>query len=188
MWNTWHRTGAFAARPWLLNFFDQIRFFPVSHDDLTEARAAFPHGGYPVKIEETTFRWADHKRRFALEAGSIATFKTTQQAAFDAERARWKTLGLDRFVVDDGPPVAAREVPVGLIGVESPIPGNLWKFLVAPGALVEAGQTVAIIESMKMEISVVAPASGWLRECRALPGRSVRAGDVIAVMEAAERG
>ena len=185
MWNAWRRTAAFAPRPWLLDFFDQIRFFPVSHDELTEARAAFPHGGYPVKIEQTTFRWADHKRRFALEADSIAAFKTTQQQAFEAERARWKALGLDRFVVDDGPPAAVQEVPLGLTGVENPIPGNLWKFVVAPGGAVQEGQTVAIVESMKMEIAVVAPASGWLRECRAVPGRSVRAGDVIAVMESA---
>lgn len=184
MWNAWRRTEAFHSQPWLLNFFDQIRFFPVSAAELTEARAAFPHGGYPVKIEETTFRWADHKRRFAAEADSISAFKTSQQTAFEAERARWKAAGLDRFVVDDGPPAPAEAVPAGLTGVESPIPGNLWKFLVAPGETVTAGQTVAIIESMKMEITVPAPASGTLRECRAVPGRPVRAGDVIAVMEA----
>ena len=50
VWNTWRQTPAFAkGKPWLLNFFDQIRFFPVSHQELTEARAAFPHGGYPVQ-------------------------------------------------------------------------------------------------------------------------------------------
>ena len=187
MWNTWRRTEAFAAQPWLLNFFDQIRFFPVSPAELTEARAAFPHGGYPVPIEETTFRWADHKRRFSAEAAGITGFKSTQQTAFEAERARWKAKGLDRFVVDDGPTAPASDVPAGLTAIESPIPGSLWKFLVAPGDAVDAGQTVAILESMKMEIAVTAPSKGWIRGFRAEPGRSLRAGDVIAVMESADR-
>ncbi|SEM91346.1 urea carboxylase [Gemmobacter aquatilis] len=183
MWNTWRRTPAFAQNPWLLDFFDQIRFFPVSHDELTEARAAFPHGGYPVRIEETTFRWADHKARFATESASIAGFKATQQTAFEAERARWKAQGLDTFVPADTGPTTPQDIPPGCSGVESPIPGNLWKFVVEPGAQVAAGQTVAIIESMKMEITVAAPAAGRLRECRAAPGRMVRAGDVIAILE-----
>ena len=54
VWNSWRRPPAFAAgTPWLLRCFDQIRFFPVSHAELTEARAAFPHGAYPIRIEET---------------------------------------------------------------------------------------------------------------------------------------
>ena len=183
MWNPWRKTPAFAEAPWLLRFFDQIRFFPVSAEELTEARAAFPHGAYPLRIEETSFRWADHKQRFAAEAGAIQGFKTRQQAAFEAERARWKAQGLDRFVVDDGPAPQAQEVPPGMMAIESPIPGNLWKFLIGPGDRVEAGQTVAILESMKMEIAVPAPASGVLQETRAIPGKTLRAGDVVAVMQ-----
>lgn len=42
VWNTWRQTPVFdTGKPWLLNFFDQIRFFPVSHEELAEARAAF---------------------------------------------------------------------------------------------------------------------------------------------------
>jgi urea carboxylase len=184
IWNTWRRTAAFADQPWLLRFFDQIRFFPVSHEELTEARAAFPHGGYDVKIEETTFRWADHKARQLAEADSITAFKTRQQTAFEAERARWKALGLDSFVSEDGgPEPVASDIAAGHVGVESTIPGNLWKYTAAIGEHVAAGDTVAIVESMKMEIRVLAPAAGVLRECRATPGKTLRAGQVIAILE-----
>ena len=47
MWNTWRTTKEFApGSPWLLRFFDQIRFYPVEADELLEMRDAFPHGKF----------------------------------------------------------------------------------------------------------------------------------------------
>lgn len=185
VWNTWRRTPAFNKNPWLLDFFDQIRFFPVSHEELTEARLAFPHGQYPIKIEETTLHWADHKRTFAQQADSIARFKTTQQAAFDAERQRWKEQGLDSFAPDHAAATASADVaiPKGCIGVESAVPGSLWKITVAVGDTIAAGQTVAIVESMKMEMPVVAPAAGRISQIKATPGQALHAGALVALME-----
>lgn len=185
VWNTWRRTPAFVKAPWLLDFFDQIRFFPVSHEELTEARLAFPHGQYPIKIEETTLKWADHKRAFAEQADDIARFKTTQQTAFEAERQRWKEQGLDSFAPDHGavgtPDDAA--IPEGCVGIESPVPGSLWKVMVEAGSDVEAGQPVAIVESMKMEMAVLAPVSGRIADMRVKQGQALKAGQVVAVME-----
>ena len=186
MWNTWRARPAFApGTPWLLRFFDQIRFFPVSHQELTEARAAFPHGAYPVRIEEGSFSYADYAAGLKRDAADISAFKTRQQAAFEAEKARWKAEGLDSFVSDDGGPALAPDaIPDGCFGVSANVPGNVWKVLVEPGAPVAAGETIAIIESMKMEIAITAHAAGRLREVRAVPGRTVRTGDVVAVLEA----
>ncbi|WP_421761526.1 urea carboxylase [Devosia sp.] len=185
VWNTWRQTPVFGAdKPWLLNFFDQIRFFPVSHAELTEARAAFPHGAYPLKIEETHFSYADYAKELAANSDAITRFKTRQQAAFDAERQRWKDEGLDSFIADDaGNGATEGEIPAGCFGVGSSVPGNVWKVLVETGTAVEAGQPVAIIESMKMEITVTAHQPGRVREIRALPGRNVKTGDVVVVLE-----
>jgi urea carboxylase len=152
---------------------------------LIEARLAFPHGQYPVQIEETTFRWADHKQVFSREAADIARFKTTQQEAFEAERLRWKEQGLDSFAPDHGvaEPEGETEIPDGLIGVQSPVPGSLWKIVVAAGDRVEAGQTIAIVESMKMEIAVEAPVAGKVGEIRATCGQALQLGQVVALME-----
>lgn len=185
VWNTWRQTPEFAkGKPWLLDFFDQIRFFPVSHQELMEARAAFPHGGYPVKIEETEFSYAAYEKTLSDNAQSIARFKTSQQAAFEAERQRWKEAGLDSFVADEGAGQSLDgDVPAGCFGAASSVPGNIWKIMVEPGATVAPGDTLAIIESMKMEINVTAHAAGRVRELRAGPGRNIRAGDVIVVLE-----
>lgn len=185
VWNTWRQTDVFAMdKPWLLDFFDQIRFFPVSHEELTEARAAFPHGGYPIRIEEGTFSYADYEAELARNADSIGAFKQGQQAAFEAERKRWKDEGLDSFQVDDGAGVSlGGDIPEGCFGVESAVPGNVWKLLVEEGQSVQAGDTLAIIESMKMEITVTAHAPGRVRDLRAGPGRNVKAGDVLVILE-----
>ncbi|MGQ0531034.1 MAG: urea carboxylase [Panacagrimonas sp.] len=185
MWNRWNRTAEFE-QPWLLRFFDQIRFYPVSEQELLEARAAFPHGRYPLRIEPTTFSYADYARFLADNAGGIAAFKQRQQAAFETERAAWKAQGLDSFVADEG--AAAVEItslPAGCIGVESPVTGNVWKLLATPGERVEAGQVLLVLESMKMEMDVCASVSGRLRELRCQPGKTVQAGQVVAVVEAA---
>ncbi|MCQ2005996.1 urea carboxylase [Rhizobium sp. NRK18] len=185
MWNTWRQTPVFGhGKPWLLDFFDQVRFFPVSHAELTEARAAFPHGGYPIRVEDGEFSYADYEAGIAANAASIATFKASQQAAFEAERRRWKEQGLDSFTVDEGPGHhAGGDIPEGCFGVESAVPGNVWKVLVEEGQTVAAGDTLAIIESMKMEITITAHAAGRVKELRAGAGRNVRAGDVLAVLE-----
>ena len=183
VWNTWARSAAFRDRPWLLDFFDQIRFHLVSPGELAEARTAFPHGAYPLRIEETEFDWAAQEAALARDAPAITAFKARQQAAFEAERNRWQQQGLDSFTPFDPPPPAPADLPAGCIGVESPVPGSLWKFTAAPGARLLAGDTVAIIESMKMEIAVVAPVAGRLRGVIGSPGRTVRAGEILAVME-----
>jgi urea carboxylase len=183
MWNTWRQNSAFPRHPWLLNFFDQIRFFPVDHDELTDARAAFPHGRYPVRIEEAAFSYADYAAGLARDAASIDAFKRTQQSAFEAERERWQEAGLDTFVADEAEAADTSALPAGHVGVASSVPGNIWKILVEDGAAVEAGQPIAIIESMKMEITVTAHAAGRVRDVRALPGRTIKSGDVIIVLE-----
>ncbi len=187
MWNTWRTTPVFTpGHPWLLRFFDQIRFFPVSAEELLEARAAFPYGQYPLRIEETEFSYAGYARQLAGDRDSIAVFKRAQQAAFEAERQRWKEQRLDEGVEEALPEISdAYEISDGLTGVFSDVPGNVWKILIKEGAKVAAGQPLLIIESMKMEIAIPAPVAGAVKAIRVKPGQTLRAGDVIALIEEA---
>ena len=186
VWNTWRKVGPFSEKPWLLRFFDQIRFYPVDGKELTEARAAFPHGAYPVRIEDGTFSYAEHQAALARHREAIAAARRRQQAAFAAERERWKTEGLDVFHADEAPLTAdPGGVPAGSLGVAAHVPGNVWKLLVDKGQRVEAGETVAILESMKMEIAVPAPVAGTITELRTAEGRTLRGGDLVAILEEA---
>ena len=107
MWNRWRKTAEFE-QPWLLRFFDQIRFFPVSEAELLEIREDFPHGRYPLRIEPTTFKLADYNRFLADNQADIAAFKARQQAAFEAERERWIATGQAAFEHLETDPIGRR--------------------------------------------------------------------------------
>lgn len=187
MWNTYKQTDAFEQR-WLLRFFDRIEFYPVTATELSEFRDGFLEGKRPVEIEPGRFRLADYLAFLARNADSIAAFKSRQQAAFDAERARWQESGqADTGSASEAPEDfwAGGSLPDGSTAVESPVPGSVWKILVDPGAEVAEGETLIIVESMKMEIAVCAPASGLVREIRCAEGRTVELGQALIVMDEA---
>ncbi len=55
MWNRYRQTGEFRdGKQWLLRFFDQIRFYPVSADELLRMRAGFPYGRHPCASRNRT--------------------------------------------------------------------------------------------------------------------------------------
>lgn len=167
VWNTHRQTQDFTGgSPWLLRFFDQIRFFPVSAEELAEWRRDFPEGRRALRIEETTFRLADYRQLLADNADSIAAFEQARQAAFDAERAAWEASGeFDRVSALLGAESGEGEataiaVPEGADLIEAPFGGSVWKLLVSPGDEVAEGEVIAVIEAMKMECPFEAPASG----------------------------
>ena len=87
---TWQQTRAFIEeKPWLLRFFDQIRFFPVSHAELTEWRRDFPLGRRDVRIETETFSLAAYRHFLDRNAPAIGQFQLRRQTAFEAERDAW---------------------------------------------------------------------------------------------------
>jgi urea carboxylase len=189
VWNTWRQTQAFTdGKPWLLRFFDQIRFFPVSAEELVEWRRDFPLGRRQIRIEEETFRLSDYRRMLADNAGGIDAFQAARQAAFDAERADWEAKGefarveALSSVADDSGEAAAIVVPDGSDLVEAPLGGNVWKVLVAPGQRVAAGAVIAVIEAMKAEVDVSSPTAGVVTAVYAQPGGAIAAGAPIVAV------
>ncbi|BBC73950.1 urea carboxylase [Altererythrobacter sp. B11] len=167
VWNTHRQTDAFVeGKPWLLRFFDQIRFFEVSADELADWRRDFPNGRRSVEVEHTEFRLADYRAFLAENARSITEFEQQRQAAFDEERAAWQRSGeFDRIsdLADEeagAGEVATVDVPEGAELVEAPFGGSVWKLMVAPGDTVETGDIIAVIETMKMECPLESPGSG----------------------------
>ncbi len=186
MWNTWRVTSCFEpGTPWLLRFFDQIRFYEVSAEELLRLRDDFPRGRFVPKIEETVFKVREYRELLRSVAGEADVFRQKREGAFLAERLRWKAAGLD--TVQDAasaPASGAGEaaLPEGDIAVKAPMNANVWQLCVEVGARVKAGDKIAILEAMKMEISVVASAGGVIRELRTAPGREVQPGQVLAVL------
>jgi urea carboxylase len=184
MWNSWRQTPVFEPdKPWLLRCFDQIRFFPVSAAELQEARAAFPHGAYPLAIEPARFSYADYKSFLKRENAGIEAFKMRQQTAFEAERKCWREAHIGEAPVIDTVAALEGDLPVGCVGAFSDVPGNIWKILAGEGACVEARDPLVLVESMKMEIAILATVRGVVHSVLVKPGQTVRAGDLVMALE-----
>jgi urea carboxylase len=189
MWNRWNATKDFEqSKPWLLRFFDQIRFYPVSAEELLQIRADFPHGKFKLKIEEQTFSLKDYNAFLTRESASIQAFKSQQQAAFDAERERWIANGQANY--SNETEVASDQADALVLSensraVASHVAGNLWQVNVAVGDTVDEGDTVVVIESMKMEIAVTAPCAGKITQVLCQSGSPVSAGQNLLVIEGA---
>ncbi|HEX7952363.1 MAG TPA: carboxyltransferase domain-containing protein, partial [Burkholderiales bacterium] len=190
MWNRYKQTDAFTAgKPWLLRFFDQIRFVPVSERELLKIREDFPLGRYRLKIEEAEFSLRDYNVFLARNAASIDAFKAGQQAAFEAERERWRATGQAEYASDAGVAQAAADseldLPPNGRAVATHLAGNVWKIAVKPGDTVAQGDALVIVESMKMEFPVAAPCAGKVVQVFCREGAQVSAGQELVILEAA---
>jgi len=183
MWDTFHQSRP-GNQPWLLRFFDQIRFYEVSAQELLEIREDFPHGGYPLRIEEQQFRLRDYHAFLDATRNSASEFKQRQQAAFEAERERWAAAGVDRFEpAQEGRAEAAPDaVPDGCRSVNSPVTASVWNVAVEAGERVAAGQKLIVLEAMKMEIAVAAPSAGTVEMLNCAAGALVSAGQRLVTL------
>jgi len=183
MWNRWRRTADFAE-PWLLRAFDQLRFHPVTVEELLEIRADLPAGRAHVAVEPGTFRLSEHRNLLRSEAQSIAAFRACREQAFGAERTRWADAGLDVTAATGGAASeddAERPVHDGHVAVPAPMAGMVSR-VVDEGTRVRVGDPVVWLEAMKSETALTAGADGIVTEVRARPGAVVRPGAVLAVI------
>ena len=183
VWNRWRRTEDFK-NPWLLRFFDQLRFYPVSADELLRLREEVPLGRHKLEIEEKVFRFADYETFLEENAGEIAAFRETQQAAFQEERRRWEAAGLSM----DSPAEDVKDeesvvIPDGCHTLDSPVTGSVWKIDVTVGARIATGGSVLILEAMKMEVALEADEAIEIIEILAIEGSSVKAGQALVIVK-----
>ena len=181
MWNRFRQTQDFrGGRQWLLRFFDQLRFYPVSADELLQLRADFPYGRFGLRIEDASLSLADYRRFLKDNEQSIEDFQLRQRMAFDAERQRWRDAGLTETPVAEAAAIAlAADIPAGSEAVHAPVAGNVWQLRVKPGQRVAAGDELLVLEAMKMEIGVRAEEAGLVTSVACVQGKPVNAGDVL---------
>ncbi|QNI02571.1 urea carboxylase [Halomonas sp. SH5A2] len=181
MWNR-YRTTAHFENPWLLRFFDQLRFHEVSHEELEQIRRDFPHGRYDLSIETARFRLADYQAEIDKNTEAIEAFRSQREAAFQAEMAAWRANG--QFTFEDQAPESTEVTTLddNELGIESPVTGSLWKLLVKEGDPVEAGQPVALVESMKMEVEITTHCAGQVVRLPIAEGASIAPGQPIVVL------
>ncbi|MEH6783333.1 MAG: urea carboxylase [Alcanivorax jadensis] len=182
IWNKHLKNTQFhSGEPWLLKFFDQVRYYPVSEEKLTEMREAFRHGHLQVEITEEPFSLAEHRQFLNNNEQEIADFNARRDVAFREEVARWQDEDAAVESALMGSKADIGEVDGHLISAE--ISGNVWKLLVEEGSQVSEGQPLVIVEAMKMEFEIVANASGKVTGLHCQPGSIINAGDPVLVID-----
>lgn len=183
MWSRYRQNDNFEnGKPWLLRFFDQVKFYEVSETELLQMREAFKAGRLKLRIEDGVLNLKEYNDFLEANQDSIHAFKALQQANFEAERRRWHEAGLQEYVsesldaVDDGEAVS---IPEGGCAVESHMPGSIWKIECASGDIVEEGATLAVIEAMKIEIPIIAPERMKVEAITIEKGQTVKTGQVL---------
>jgi len=184
MWNRYKQTDVFT-KPWLLRFFDQIRFFEVSHDELMQIRTDFPNGRYPIRIEQSTISLASLNNVIEEHTEQVHSFTAQRENAFRVELDNWRQTG--QFNIDTTEPEpteVSADWPEECVVIDSPVSGSVWQCQVVSGDIVERDQNLLILESMKMEIAVTSPDALRVREVLFDPGQRITAGQPLIVLEA----
>ncbi|MFD5626809.1 5-oxoprolinase/urea amidolyase family protein [Streptomyces sp. NPDC127072] len=186
VWSPWQQRGAFRpGSPWLLRFFDRVRWYPVEPGELLDLRADIISGRFVPRIEEGEFSLAAYESFLAENADSIGEFRARQGDAFAAERDAWEAAGeftRAEAVPASTAPAAEVTVPAGGRLIEAEFAASVWQLNVRPGDEVTLGQPLLALEAMKMESRVAAPMNGVVTEILAKPGDQVEAGTALIVL------
>jgi urea carboxylase len=188
IWNKFLKNRDFEpGKPWLLRFFDQVRFYPVEERELAELRRDYAAGRAQLDISQEQFVLRDYHKFLASIADECAAFKATQTAAFNEERERW-ARDTDTAIVGgadamDGRDGVDKPLADGHRSVDAHMTGNVWQIAVNPGDRVKQGDKLVVLEAMKMEFAVSAPSDGEIVEVICRQGRPVHAGQRLLVMQ-----
>jgi urea carboxylase len=186
VWNTHRTTKTFVeGTPWALRFFDQIRFYPVSTEELQNLRRDILQGAFDLQIEASSFNLLQYQSFLDSIQEEAAEFKSRQREAFDAERESWRRNGqLEVASLPEMPDFDAAEekVPAGCEAVTSPMTASVFQLSAEPGQHVAVGQKVVVLDAMKMEMVIVAPISGVVEKILCQSGQMVSAGQQLAII------
>lgn len=170
-----------GERPWLLNQFDQIEFYPVNEEELDRRSEEVKNGRYVVDIEETVFDHGNYMNWVEKNQTSIEAVAELKKAGHEEMLRLMASVEEEDSSVSD---VREQEVSESGYKVYAEVAsGRFWKSMVKPGDQVTKGQGVVILEAMKTEMVINSPVNGKVVSILHSRGDMVETGDLIAIIE-----
>lgn len=81
-WNTFSDSTSFQpGMPWMLEMFDQIRFYEVTEEELARQRCDFVAGLHHIEVTEELFDFAEHRQFCECIAPQVEALRKRQAAA-----------------------------------------------------------------------------------------------------------
>jgi urea carboxylase len=184
MWNRYRKNDVFN-KPWLLRLFDQIKFYPVTNEELAEFRADFPLGKWQPKIEKSVVSMPELSAQWAKREAEIKAFSNKREVAFAKEMADWKANGQlnYQFEAEETGNSQAIELNENQYLVESTAAGSVWQINVKADQTLNSGDSLVVLESMKMEIDMTSFEKAKVVNVLVKEGQQVHAGQALLVLE-----
>ncbi|EWH09056.1 urea amidolyase-like protein [Catenovulum agarivorans DS-2] len=186
MWNR-YRSNEVFSQPWLLRFFDQVKYYPVSHEELTQIRQDFPLGKWQPKIESATVSMPELIKQWKTNEAEIAQFTQQREQAFSAEMAEWKRTGALNYSFEADAQTKTEQIQLTdkQYLMEATAAGSVWKVSCQTNQQVSSGESMIVLESMKMEIDIAATESAKVIKVLVKEGQQVQAGQALMILEEA---
>lgn len=109
-----------------------------------------------------------------------------QRIPFFAEKKNWDILLSDGLLKLKELTFHSSKKEQGQGGLQSPMPGKIFKVLVKDGEMVKEGETLLILEAMKMEHPIKSPRAGRV-ELPFKEGALVEAGVILALIHGVDK-
>ena len=194
IWNTYgtgNKQNLFNRdKPWLFEMFDQIRFFPVSEEQLEQMRWEFRNEKMDIKIEQTDFNVKKYHDQLVKHKEEIKDYQRKQQEAatrMNMEEkkslARLKELHEENGQQNHNTANIGVEIQKGHVGVYASMPAMVGEICVKAGDEVSVGDTLLLLFSMKVEHSVCSSITGRVHRVVAKLGDVTKLGDLLAILE-----
>lgn len=174
-----------GTKPWLLNPFDQVEFYPVSEAEVDAFTSEMEAGHFEVDIVESVFDHEQYLRWVQANLALIDEFQKNQGGDKLEEFNRLIQISNAELAAGNSGPALAEDEKFADDAemVYSEYSGRFWKPLVEVGDKVQSGQGLVVVEAMKTEMVVNAPRAGEVVRIFHKNGDMVDAGDLVVVIE-----
>lgn len=171
-------------RPWLLNVFDQVEFYPVSEEELDVMSNEVNNGEFHIDIQDSIF---DHEKYLHwIESNIKSITEHVQRQGSELEEfnrlIQISNSELQGSLQTEEESISLDQFEEGAEFIYSEFSGRFWKSLVSVNDKVTKGQGIIAVEAMKTEMVVGSPRDGKVIKILHKNGDMIEAGDLVAVI------
>lgn len=200
IWNTWGRNAPelfSPERPWMLEMFDQIRFYKVEECELEDMRQAFRDGSFMPKIEHSIFDAGEYDTFLQSIQAEVLEYQQLQRNSSEIQNQLEKESLARLDLAEDvsTPAVGNNEMNLDSLSndfevIRAPVSSKVWSIKVKEGDTVSMNEIVLVLEAMKMEFSIKAgnsAASYTVHKLLVQNGQVVNLGLPLVVLEKVDK-
>ncbi|KZO93557.1 urea carboxylase [Calocera viscosa TUFC12733] len=193
-WRTWGKGKGFSQeKPWILEMFDRVKFYPVSVEDYDKFQKQVAGGTHTFDVQNGQFSMKEYNTFVDSIRPEIEDFKRKQTHGVMKTEERealliqeWETEKAKTAQSGNGVS-ASSHLAVTDPFIPSSMTATCFKVKVQPGDILQhADQVVVILEAMKTEIGVTVGddfVGKKVKEVLVKPGVAVSSGEPLVTVE-----